>query len=444
MSSPANRRSFLKASAVAGATLATNLAAAHAAGGADIIKVGLVGCGGRGRGAVKNILQAEEAINGKNPKIEIVAVADVFEDRAKAAAKDFANPTHKEYGPYAASVKITPDTTFGGFDAYQKLLAAGVDLVILATPPGFRPVHLEAAVKANKHIFCEKPVAVDATGIRKCFELVDESKKRNIAIVAGTQRRHQKGYLETIKRIHDGAIGKVISTRVAWNSGGPNPIWFNPRQEGEPDTAYQLRNWYHYLWLCGDHIVEQHVHNLDVANWVLGERPIRATGIGGRAARPGGAVADPAKFGQIWDHFAVEYEYKSGARTFSYCRHIAASQPDVSETIFGATGQSRVSSYFINKEQVGSDDRDPYVQEHIDLLNSIRKSQPLNELKNVTESTFTAILGRNAAYAERWIGWDEALAADDSTMPANLKLDGALTTTPAPTPGAWKLPAPRA
>lgn len=444
MSSPSNRRNFLKASAVAGATLATNLASAHAAGGAEIIKVGLIGCGGRGRGAVKNILQAEEAINGKNPKIEIVAVADVFEDRAKAAARDFANPKHKEYGPFAASVKINPDTTFGGFDAYQKLLAAGVDLVILATPPGFRPYHLEAAVKANKHIFCEKPVAVDATGIRKCFELVDESKKRNIAIVAGTQRRHQKGYLETIKRIHDGAIGKVISTRVAWNSGGPEPIWFNKRQPNEPDTAYQLRNWYHYLWLCGDHIVEQHVHNLDVANWVIGERPIRATGIGGRAARPGGAVADPDQFGQIWDHFAVEYEYKNGARTFSYCRHIASSQPDVSEMILGATGQSRVSSYFINKEQVGSDDRDPYVQEHIDLLNSIRKSEPLNELKNVTESTFTAILGRNAAYAERWIGWDEALAADDGTMPANLKLDGALAATPAPTPGAWKLPAPRA
>ncbi len=444
MSSPSDRRDFLKASAaVAGTALVTNFAGAHVAGG-DVIKVGVIGCGGRGRGAVKNILEAEEAINGKNPKIEIVAVADVFKDRAEAAARDFANPKHKEYGQYAASVKITPDTTFSDFDAYQKLLACGVDLVILATPPGFRPVHLEAAVKANKHVFCEKPVAVDATGIRKCFELVEDSKKRNIAIVAGTQRRHQKGYIETIKKIHDGAIGNVISARVAWNSGGPNPIWFNPRQPGEPDTTYQLRNWYHYLWLCGDHIVEQHVHNLDVANWVIGSHPIRATGIGGRAARPGGAVADPNEYGQIWDHFAVEYEYKNGVRVFSYCRHIAASEGDISEMVFGSTGTCRVNNYAINNKQVGEDDRDAYVQEHIDLLNSIRAGKPLNELKQVTESTFTAILGRNAAYAERWLKWDDALAANDSTMPSNLKLDGELKATPSPTPGAWKLPAPRA
>ena len=443
MTSPSDRRDFLKASAaVAGTALATNFAGAHAAG-ADIIKVGLIGCGGRGRGAVKNILEAEEVINGKNPKIEIVAVADVFKDRAETAARDFANPKHKDYGPHAAQVKITPDTTFGGFDAYEKLLACGVDLVILATPPGFRPYHLEAAIRANKNVFCEKPVAVDATGIRKCFGLVDEAKKRNLAIVAGTQRRHQKGYIETIKKIQDGAIGNVVSARVAWNSGGPNPIWFNARQKGEPDTAYQLRNWYHYLWLCGDHIVEQHVHNLDVANWVIGDHPIRATGIGGRSGRPGGAVADPNEFGQIWDHFAVEYEYKSGVRVFSYCRHIVASEGDISEMVFGSTGTCRVNNYAINNQQVGQDDRNEYVQEHIDLLNSIRAGKPLNELKSVTESTFTAILGRNAAYAQRWLKWDDALAADDGTMPKNLKLDGELKATPAPTPGAWKM-APRA
>ncbi|HXD85097.1 MAG TPA: Gfo/Idh/MocA family oxidoreductase [Urbifossiella sp.] len=447
MSSPqsADRRDFLKASAaVAGTAMATNMAGAHAAG-ADIIKVGLVGCGGRGRGAVKNILQAEEIINGDNPKIQIVAVADVFKDRASNAARDFSNPKHREYGPHTAQVKITPDTTFGGFDAYQKLIDSGVDLVILATPPGFRPYHLEAAIRANKNVFCEKPVAVDATGIRKVFGLAEEAKKRNLAIVAGTQRRHQKGYIETIKQIKDGAIGNVISARVAWNSGGPNPIWFNKRQEGEPDTAYQIRNWYHYLWLCGDHIVEQHVHNLDVANWVIGDHPIRATGIGGRAARPGGAVADPNMFGQIWDHFAVEYEYKNGVRVFSYCRHIAGSEGDVSEMVFGSNGSSRVGNYLIGKKQVGDDQiggkhRDAYVQEHIDLLSSIRAGKPLNELRQVAESTFTAILGRNAAYAERWLKWDDALAANDGTMPEKLALDGALPATPAPTPGAWKLP----
>lgn len=299
-----DRRNFLKTSAVAGVAATTSFAGAFAAGN-ETIKVGLIGCGGRGTGAVRNILDAESTINGANGKVEIVAVGDVFKERAQGAAKSFTSKDPKSaFSKYSNQVKVTPETTFDGLDAYQKVLNAGVDLVILATPPGFRPYHLEAAVKANKHIFCEKPVCVDATGARKCFSLVDESKKKNIAIVAGTQRRHQKGYIETIKRIHDGALGNVISARVAWNSGGSPPIWFNPRRKGETDAAYQLRNWYHFLWVCGDHIVEQHVHNLDVANWVIGDRPIRATGMGGRASRPGGSNGDPNEFGQIWDHFA--------------------------------------------------------------------------------------------------------------------------------------------
>ncbi|MDB5307594.1 MAG: gfo/Idh/MocA family oxidoreductase [Gemmataceae bacterium] len=440
-STAGDRRDFLKASAaVAGAAVTTSFAGAFAAGN-DTIKVGLIGCGGRGTGAVRNILDAENAINGENPKLEIVAVGDVFKDRAEGAARSFKPKDPKSaFQKYANQIKITPDTTFDGLDAYQKVLNAGVDLVILATPPGFRPLHLEAAVRAGKNIFCEKPVAVDATGIRKCFELVDESKKKNIAIVAGTQRRHQKGYIETIKKIQDGAIGKVVTARVAWNSGGSPPIWFNARQPGQKDSTYQLRNWYHYLWLCGDHIVEQHVHNLDVANWVIGEHPIKATGMGGRASRPGGPNANPNEFGQIWDHFAVEYEYKNGVRVFSYCRHIAGGDSDVSETVFGTTGVSRVNNYTINNQEVGSDDRDAYVQEHIDLLNSIRAGRPLNELKTVTESTFTAILGRNATYAERWLKWDDALAANEDTMPKDLAVDADLPATPAPTPGAWRLP----
>jgi predicted dehydrogenase len=442
--SSGDRRDFLKASAaVTGTAIATNFAGAFA-GGADVIKVGLVGCGGRGTGAVRNILDAEHILNGDNPKLEIVAVADVFKNKAEGAAKSFKSQDDKSaFKKYAKQIKVTPETTFDGFDAYQKLLATDVDLVILATPPGFRPYHLEAAIRANKNIFCEKPVAVDATGIRKCLALADESKSKNIAIVAGTQRRHQKGYIETIKKLHDGAIGKVVSARVAWDSGGSPPIWFNTRNKGEADTHYQLRNWYHYLWLCGDHIVEQHAHNLDVANWVIGEHPVRATGMGSRAMRPGGPSADPNLFGQIWDHFAVEYEYKNGARVFSYCRHMAGTQSDVSEAVYGSTGTSRVSSYLINDKEAGSDDRDPYVQEHVDLLTSIRAGKPLNELKQVTESTFTAILGRNAAYAGKWIKWDEALAANDSTMPKELSLNGALPATPSPTPGAWRLP-PRA
>jgi len=432
-----DRRDFLKASAaVAGTAVATNFAGAFAAGN-DTIKVGLIGCGGRGTGAVLNHLEAERVINGENPKVEIVAVGDVFKGKAEAAARAF--KTAKNYKPYAAQIKVTPETTFDGLDAYEKVLNAGVDLVILATPPGFRPYHLEAAIRAGKNIFCEKPVAVDATGARKVFALADEAKKKNIAIVAGTQRRHQKGYIETIKKIHDGAIGDVTATRCSWNGGG---IWFHDRQPGMSDAEYQLNNWYHFLWLCGDHIVEQHIHNLDVINWVMNGHPVKAVGMGGRAVRPGGPNGDPNKYGQIWDHFAVEYEYKNGVKLFSYCRHIPGDN-DISETVYGSKGNCRVNAYVINKAQVGDDDRNPYVQEHIDLLNSIRAGRPLNELKQVAESTFTAIFGRNAAYACKTLKWDDALAANEDTMPKNLTLQSALPVAHAPTPGSWRLP-PRA
>jgi myo-inositol 2-dehydrogenase/D-chiro-inositol 1-dehydrogenase len=433
MSSPqsGDRRDFLKASAaVAGVAMSANLAGAFAAGN-DTIKVGLIGCGGRGTQAVQNLLEAESIINGQTPKVEIVAVGDAFRDRAEGAVKTF--KTGKDYKPYAAQVKVTPETTFDGLDAYQKVLAAGVDLVILATPPGFRPIHLEAAIKAKKNIFCEKPVAVDATGARKCFELAEESKKQNLAIVAGTQRRHQKGYIETIQKLHDGAIGEILATRCAWNNSG---IWFNKRQKGQKDSTYQLRNWYHYLWLCGDHIVEQHVHNLDVINWIMKDHPVKAIGMGGRANRPSGPASEA---GQIWDHFAVEFEYKNGVKLYSYCRHIPG-DTDVSETVVGTNGTCRVNAYQIGRQEVGKDDRNPYVQEHIDLLNSIRAGRPINELKQVTESTFTAIFGRNASYACKNLKWDDVLAADEDTMPKNLALDTDLPATPAPVPGFWRLP----
>jgi predicted dehydrogenase len=435
MSSSADRRDFLKASAaLAGTATVSNFAGAFAAG-ADTIKVGLVGCGGRGTGAVLNILEAEEIINGQNPKLEIVAVADVFKNKAEGAVKSFTNAKSR-YRKYAKQIKVTPETTFDGLDAYKKLLESGVDLVILATPPGFRPIHLEAAIRAGKNIFCEKPVAVDAAGARKVFGLADEAKSKNLAIVAGTQRRHQKGYIETIKKIHDGAIGNITAARCSWNGGG---IWFRDRQPGMSDAEYQINNWYHYLWVCGDHIVEQHVHNLDVINWVMQGHPVKAVGMGGRAARPGGPNGDPNKFGQIWDHYAVEYEYKNGVKMFSYCRHIPGDN-DISETVFGSKGNCRVNNYLINNEEVGSDDRSAYVQEHIDLLNSIRGGKPLNELRAVAESTFTAILGRNAAYACRTLKWDDALAANEDTMPKNLTLASDLEATPAPTPGSWRLP----
>jgi predicted dehydrogenase len=430
------RRDFLKTSAAAGVAATVSTAGVFAAGN-DTIKIGLIGCGGRGSGAVLDSLRAEEKINGNSPKTEIVAIGDAFKTKADRLARDFHNddPKKNPYLKYTKQIKVTPDTTFGGLDAYEKVINLS-DLVILATPPGFRPYHLEAAIRAGKNIFCEKPVCVDAAGARKCYTLAEESKKKNLAIVAGTQRRHQKGYLETIKQINDGAIGEVVSARCSWNG---SPIWFHDREQGMSDAAYQINNWYHFLWTCGDHIVEQHVHNLDVINWILNDHPVRAVGMGGRTIRKSG---DPNEVGQIWDHFAVEYEYKNGLRMFSFCRQVPGGSGDVSESVVGTTGRAylRDGEWTINHKPSGSDDISPYVQEHIDLLNCIRAGKPLNELKQVTDSTFTAVLGRDASYAEKWIKWDDLLASAENTMPPKLTMESSLTATPAPIPGTWKLP----
>lgn len=419
------RRDFLKAGAVvsAAALLPT---AVHAAGN-ETIKVGVIGCGGRGSGAAGDILKADQKLGGKT--IEIIACADYFPEKAKALAQTLADAGFKD------KVKIG-DNAFGGLDGYQKVLAAKPDLVILATPPGFRPIHLEAAVKAGVHIFCEKPVAVDGPGIRKVLELVEESKKKGLAIVAGTQRRHQQGYIDTVKQLQDGAIGKPVAARCAWNDQG---IWFYPRKQGASDLAYQLNNWYHFLWVCGDHIVEQHVHNLDVINWVMGAHPTKAVGFGGRgygARKPG----DPNEVGHIYDHFTVEYEYPGGVPLTSTCTHIPGIQKDVSETVYGEKGTCRVNVYQINKKRVAKDtDVSAYVQEHIDLIQSIKAGKPLNELQQVTESTMTAILGRMAAYSGQVVTWEQALNSKESTMPEGLSESSKIAIGPVPVPGKYKV-----
>ena len=265
-----SRRDFIAASATAASAFAF-AGGVHAQSG-DAIKVGLIGCGGRGTGAAVNILEASAL--AKIP-IKIQTLGDVFDHRINGSLAEMKKKD-------AGSVTATPDSCFVGFDAYKKVLATDIDLVLLATPPGFRPMHLEAAVEAGKNIFAEKPVAVDVTGIRKVLALVEKVKAKKLAVVAGTQRRHQAGYQTLIKQVHDGAIGEITSARAYWNGGD---IWFNPRKEGMSDVQYQLHNWYHFLWLCGDHIVEQHVHNLDVMNWALQGHPIKATGMGGRSNR---------------------------------------------------------------------------------------------------------------------------------------------------------------
>ncbi|MGL6097054.1 MAG: Gfo/Idh/MocA family protein [Fimbriiglobus sp.] len=425
----ADRREVL-AAGVAAAAVTLIPTAVHAKGN-DTLKVGLIGCGGRGQGAVSDIMEASKQTEAA---VKLWAVADVFESKSKEYAKAAA-ARYKDRSDVG-------DRVFGGLDAYQQLIDSGVDLVILATSPGFRPIHLEAAIKAKKHVFTEKPVAVDAPGIRRVLALVEEAKKNGTAVLAGTQRRHQAGYIETVKRIHDGAIGDVVGGRCAWIGQG---IWYKPRKAGVSDVEYQLDNWYHFNWVCGGQIVEQHVHNLDVINWVMQAHPVKATAIGGRSyyndGKPGEAnYRDAAVWGNIWDHITTEYTYPNGAVITSFGAHVPNVKTDVSEYVVGTKGTSRVNSYMIGKEKVaGGDSISPYVQEHIDLLKSIQAGKPLNELQSVAESTFTAILGREAAFSGRELKWDELLNTKSETMHSNLTLTGNIPTAPVPFPGKHKI-----
>ncbi|MBX6312758.1 MAG: Gfo/Idh/MocA family oxidoreductase [Isosphaeraceae bacterium] len=404
-----SRRDFLRTSTVA-ALGATGLAAVptvHAAG-SDTLKVGVIGCGGRGTGAAENICQAAGTTYG----VKLYALADVFEDRLQNSLGRL-----KRSEVCEGKLDVSPDRCFVGFDAFQKVTDC-CDLVILATPPGFRPQHLEYAVKAGKHIFTEKPVAVDATGIRKVLAAAEEAKSKGLAVVAGTQRRHQAGYIESMKQIHGGALGDLVTARVFWNQGN---IWAHERQPGWNDMEYQLRNWYHFTWLCGDHIVEQHVHNLDVACWALGGHPVSCVGMGGQQ------VNTAPKYGESYDHFAVDYEFPNGVHVLSMCRQIAGCANDVSEYIVGTKGRAHLAPGRYNFEGNGlgrlrvRGEVNPYVQEHIDLLASIRDGKPLNELKQVAESTLTAIMGRMSAYTGKAVSWEQALNSKLDTFPAKLE-----------------------
>jgi len=321
--------------------------------------------------------------------------------------------------------KVTYENSLVGWDAYKKVIESGVDMVILATPPGFRPIHFAAAIEAGKHVFFEKPVGVDPVGIRKVIEYAKKAKEKKLAVVAGTQRRHQKSYNEAMKRIHDGAIGEIVAARCYWNGDTP---WRNPRKEGETDMEYQLRNWYHYTWLCGYHIVEQHVHNLDVMNWALQGHPVSAVAVGGKQVR-----VEP-EYGNGWDHFAVDFEYPNDVHVLSMCRHWPGTPGNVSEAVVGTKGKSNCSSRITgpNEWSLQGGDNKPYVQEHTDLIASIRSGNPLNEAEQVATSTLTAIMGREAAHTGQIIKWDQFLNSDLDLSPPKYE------NGPLPPPPVWK------
>lgn len=392
-----SRREFL-----AGSTAVALSSSSMASGlfhDAPTLKVGLIGCGGRGSGALRNTLEAEKGV-------VVHALGDLFADRANGTA----NGVKKDLPDRCAF----GDRVFTGFDAYQKVIDSGVDLVIIATPPGFRPTFFEAAVKAGKHVFMEKPVAVDGPGIRRVIAAAGEAKAKKLTVVAGTQRRHDLGYQETIDRIHKGQIGDVVSMICYWNQGG---LWSVEKQQGWSDMEHQIRNWLYYTWLSGDHIVEQHVHNLDVCNWVMQGHPVKCFSMGGRATR-----VEPV-FGHIFDHFATEYEYANGTKMMSYCRQIDGCATRVSEEIYGSNGKSNPGGSISGRKAWKYEGKrpNPYVNEHVRLYKSIRANEGFNEGVQVAESTLTAIMGRMSAYSGEEITWEQALNSTVVYGPAHLE-----------------------
>ena len=432
-----SRRAFLKTSAatvVTAGSFSAGVAPVFAAG-SDRLRVGLVGCGNRGTGAAMNCVLS-------SPGVEIVALGDLFQDKldkALATLKDTSGK--KEWScssPWtrADAVKVTKDTCFVGFDACQKVIASGVDLVILATPPAFRPHHLQAVVAAGKHAFIEKPVAVDPAGARSIMASADKAREKGLAIVAGTQRRHQPRYIEMMKRVHAGDIGALTGGECYW-VGCCVRRWgfFSPRQPEWSDLEWQLRNWYFFTWLSGDHVVEQHVHNIDVLNWALGAHPTDALGMGGRQWRT------QPEYGNIWDHFAVRYRYPNGATVLSMCRQNDNCYETITEVIHGATGKAYGGRIDGAKPwKFDGDERSAYELEHADLVASIRAGRPLNEGRQVAESTFAAIIGRMSAYTGQIVQWNWVMEKSqlDLWPKGDLKF-GPCPTPPVAIPGETKL-----
>ena len=408
------RRNFLKNVAFASAAVATlplfNIRAQSGAG--RKFKIGLIGCGGRGNGAVENILAAAKVMGHE---IEVYTVADFFPDRANNTAKKH---------------NVPADRVFTGPAGYRQLVEQPVDIVLLATPPIFRPVHFAAVINAGKHAFIEKPVAVDPVGARKIIEVGEIAKLKGLSVVAGTQRRHMSGYLRNQFAVENGAIGKIVGGTVRWCGGR---LWFKERESGESDASYLVRNWTSFAEMSGDHIVEQHVHNLDVANWFIGHTPQSAMGFGGRARR---------QTGDQFDFFSVDFNYGEDVHIHSMCRQISGTYGGVDEFFHGTEGTTygggKMQSAKLAQLRVPEfkTHENGQVQEHIDLLVSIVKNQPLNGARTVAESTLTAIMGRIACYTGQLVRWSDLTTNEKSPWyhlslaPSPADFEGGTVTAP--------------
>ena len=424
------RRSFLQKSALAGAALSALPVEryAHAAAGGGPLKLGMVGCGGRATGAANQALHASE-------NIKLVAIGELFRDKVDNAISSLKAQNGDK-------VDVSEGAIFLGFDAYRSVISA-VDVVILATPCIFRPQMFEEAVRQGKHVFMEKPVAVDAPGVRRVLAAAEEAKKKNLKVGVGLQRRHKPGYLEGVKRVQDGALGQIMYMRTFWDMGAARA--FVPRKPEWSELELQLRNQFYFAWECGDIIVDQGLHNIDVANWMKGDYPITAKGVAGAEVRRG-HVED----GCLFDHYAIEFEYADGTRLFHQNRQIPGCWNYVAECAHGTLG----SSEFINDRTIfnitGKNEWryqkenpiiDPYQQEHIDLLNAIVNDKPYMEAERGAKSTMTAIMGRMAGYSGQLINWDDAIKSEERMA----KIITSLQDEPPVKPdekGAYPLPIP--
>ncbi len=424
------RREFVKTSTLAagGAILVPNMMAAKAhIGGDDAIKIALIGCGGRGTGAVTQALSTKE-------NVRLVAMADAFRDRLDDCYKNITADNVSDWsgtsGNFKDRIQVPEEHKFAGFDAYLKAIPLA-DVVILTTPPGFRPIHFEEAIRQNKQVFMEKPVATDAPGIRRVLAAAEEAKKKKLNVVVGLQRHYQTRYRKWVEMIQAGAIGDIVTSRVYWENDG---VWVRTREEytkraGRPLTEmeYQMRNWYYFTWLCGDHISEQHIHNLDVGNWVKNGHPVRAQGMGGRQVRIG------PDFGEIFDHHFVEYEYEDGSRMISQCRHQPGTMSRVTEAFQGTNGTAPKPGVLLTRsghelfKHDGRKDPNPYQVEHDELFAAVAKGEyRYADAENGARATMTSILGRMATYSGKMIEWDEAINSELSLMPTSFTWD----TTP--------------
>jgi myo-inositol 2-dehydrogenase/D-chiro-inositol 1-dehydrogenase len=430
-----DRRMFLKKSSIAtGAVLSASpfISSAYYPNAADEIKVALIGCGGRGTGAAFQALSVKE-------NVTLVAMADAFQDRVDSC---YASLMSDKNPKVKARVKVAPEHKFAGLDAYKKAIALA-DVVILTTPPGFRPMHFEEAVAQGKHIFMEKPVATDAPGIRRVLKAAEESKKKNLKVVVGLQRHYQTSYLETYSRVIDQKmIGDIVSARCYWNNDG---VWVKKRESQMTEMEYQMRNWYYFVWLCGDHICEQHIHNIDVINWFKGGHPVEAIGLGGREVRKGN------EYGEIFDHHYVEFQYGDGMILNSQCRHQPGTVSNVSEHLVGSKGRAtegKITDLAGNSlwRHRDKDDKNPYQVEHDVLFDCIVNNKPINDAENGAMATMTSIMGRMATYTGQKIKWEDALNSNVNLFPDKLDWNALPKTLPdangfypVPVPGKDKM-----